>query len=67
MDAAAEGARPPTAGSIAAMHAAARLYYEEDLSQHEVAERLNDRAPPFRGSFHDSSGPELIAQIPLYD
>lgn len=41
MDAAAEGARRPTAGSIASMHAAARLYYEEDLSQHEVAERLN--------------------------
>lgn len=41
MDAAAEGARRPTAGSIASMHAAARLYYGEELAQHEVAERLN--------------------------
>ncbi len=37
MDAAAEGARRPTAGSIASMHAAARLYYGEDRAQHEVA------------------------------
>lgn len=40
MTTAADGTPGPTAESFAAMHAAARLYYEEDLSQQEVAERL---------------------------